>query len=1154
MSSGTDPTLDITNTTRNSEPFYSNEDVGILHEIVLLAQDLWPTLPERERLPTNALFGAYYDILPKLGLDADHDNRYARVLFKIGGLGGPRGPDGLYERFEAVLSKMGIEIELEEGRSEADSDEELREDIRSITLEQQYERPQTRRRRNSESTVWDIEPKLESSRIGHRRNSFSGRNNPPTASGQGPMKVLPPTQLYQTEEDDGSNEDDDFPDRNVRAWLASRPGEQRRGRGRSISTQGSLRIRRRSPEAVLRLSPNVPTTNPSVPSDGYQSPSEITAVTSAQEQTSSSKEPIVSFRTTKNAGDHMHTRASISRSQYLSKKQHFRLWRGRAIRLKEDNYNLDIISCHYERIFRLRRALHIWQRCIVHSQEDCETEKYYDALELRCLVVTDWNLMRKAFSHWKELTLEEVERTSIARRHILRTRTFHAWKEYTVVNEFKIRRQITKKFFLSWISRLHNASSDANLALQTYNANLAKQVYVEWFWRVCNIKTTVWWADVTKKRSLSRWILALRNTQQNLKVAEERENLKLLGNLQLWKAKYNDILHQRQEAINFIQSRLCLNAFKKWQREKQVFPARRSVEIDVNQRLLREAFSIWLHHTRQEIHAKEINHLRIARNEFSKWRHQTAVRISQSRQEEQAAKINRLKMYRAVLVIWRKQKDCKLLRTRQSQQAAAIDRHRVLREAIIAWREKTICEIFNQQQKRRAAALDRQRILREAWTIWRYKSRLQVMSSRVNERVVREAVYKWALADRICYANRFFTRRSLQGCLGSWAQKAQAFQVEQCTQQDLADEFAHKTAKFLALKRWTAHLQTLNQHETDAMRFCVPRLQRGIVSDWLGCAQHLLKLQQWSRDAEFYFLSSRTMKRWKVSTQTSKRDKAKAAYAQVRRMSKMNLAKRSLISWRQKVQTILLSNSQALEMRQNKVVIFGMNTFDRWRARAEEIEDMESMWKDNLVQKQLTAWKDRSSAFKNLEIEAIINYQERRLNQAIKKWSLQNLQQSGRSYHAMSIREKNVKKAFRKIFTYWQQRATQKRPFRLSEVEEIGPLGATFRSETWSDTGDEPVVDHWVNGFDNRNLSTPVPGYLSTPSRRAERVSAAAARFLSTTPQAPLSTPFERQLRIRYSGGPLTSARKAAGRSRLGARQGFEDIKNKAPGDGMRNS
>src|SRR6202030_2020316 len=84
--------------------------------------------------------------------------------------------------------------------------------------------------------------------------------------------------------------------------------------------------------------------------------------------------------------------------------------------------------------------------------------------------------------------------------------------------------------------------------------------------------------------------------------------------------------------------------------------------------------------------------------------------------------------------------------------------------------------------------------------------------------------------------------------------------------------------------------------------------------------------------------------------------------------------------------------------------------------------------------------------------------------------------------------------------------------------------------------GGEMEIDEWARGVDEAAVSTPIPGYLSTPSKRTERAMAVAARF-STTPKAPLSTPFERQLRAQYSGGGLQSLRKGPGRSALPMRE-----------------
>ena len=166
------------NSARNIDPFYTNDDVVVLHDIVVLAQELLPNLPERERLPTNALFSAYYDILPTIGINADHDSRYARVLFKIGGL---RGQGTLYEKFEEILSRMGIEIEFDEGEQDSYSQDGISQtglenaEVGDIPLDENIP-PRGRRRRNSESSAWDLRDVIPQ-KPRERRNSYSSPLN-----------------------------------------------------------------------------------------------------------------------------------------------------------------------------------------------------------------------------------------------------------------------------------------------------------------------------------------------------------------------------------------------------------------------------------------------------------------------------------------------------------------------------------------------------------------------------------------------------------------------------------------------------------------------------------------------------------------------------------------------------------------------------------------------------------------------------------------------------------------------------------------------------------------------------------------------------------------------------------------------------------------
>ncbi len=85
-------------------------DIKLLHDIVNLAEAILPTLPEQQRLPTNALFRAAEQVLPAHGYDAElTPSHISRFIFK---LGGARSGRSLYDRFETILAGMGIKLEF----------------------------------------------------------------------------------------------------------------------------------------------------------------------------------------------------------------------------------------------------------------------------------------------------------------------------------------------------------------------------------------------------------------------------------------------------------------------------------------------------------------------------------------------------------------------------------------------------------------------------------------------------------------------------------------------------------------------------------------------------------------------------------------------------------------------------------------------------------------------------------------------------------------------------------------------------------------------------------------------------------------------------------------------------------------------------------
>ncbi|KAK2628015.1 hypothetical protein QTJ16_002661 [Diplocarpon rosae] len=1037
------------NHTRSAEPYYSNDDVALLHDIVVLAQEMLPKLSERERLPTNALFSAYYDVLPRIGINADHDSRYARVLFKIGGL---RGSGTLYEKFEEILSRMGIEIEFEQENNDIevssqaeDLQQALSGEIRSEGLtstgDMHGRNAPKRQRRNSESSMWGLGVDFRSPTT--RRNSFSTVEKFKSHT-KGPQDALQEVRFpaHRANIDRPIDRNEDVSIYDLGTWLNSRSQNPRRSRGRSVSTHTSMRIRRRS------ISNNRGRYQQSVlASEGDLGETELTAVTSSfGEKTHLLHDDQAGHENL------METKASLvlrQRSDH-SMRQKIRIWRGRALELREDLTVLELIALRTWKNSLLRAALVEWRKryCARVGARDrakqlsAETKRFYAYLEQRASEARGLYLLHTAFSHWSSYANEHVQRTAVARRHIVRTRIFIAWKEITAVNELKIRRQILRKFFSLWKRQIFVTAGEAIDAVLKYQGNLVQKVYRQWVRKIWDIRAISWWAEAAKRRALFRWIVFSHNNWESRRSAEETRRLDLTWNAwKIWRDQAEIHARQVQRAQEYHRKSVSGAALKKWRRETRVIPAKITIQSDIASRRLREAFQIWHNRSRQE---------------------------------------------------------------------------------------------------REAADVDRTRILREALTVWRHKSRSQLLSARLDRRVAAQALYRWIVRDRINFSEQTIKQKLLKSSVQTWICKFRIESEQAWRLEGMAQSFLTRKIHNAVLRSWHSWMYTKRKLESAASAFSSPRLLQGKVSRWSALSLHVQQLEQRSRDADFYFLTSKALRRWKASTEVAKREKRKTSYIQVRRMAKMNLVRSVLETWRNRIQYALRLRLQATEVNRNKNVVIGMNIFDRWRARAEELAELDSLWRENIMKKFFTLWEKRTNAIVALETEAVITYQEIRTSRAVKRWSLLALQRGAHSKYAADVREKSAKKNFRKILSYWRHKTIEKRPrAKKGEFDRYPDLDATERAETWSDFEEEKDPTEWSKGLEG--ASTSIPGYLSTPSKRSERVTAVAARY-STTPRAPLSTPFERQLRAQYSGGPLHSSRKPLGRSALAVSRGFADI------------
>lgn len=1003
--------------------------------MVRQAQALLPTLPYREKLPTNALFDAYFAILPQIGQDPDHDNRYARVLFKIGGL---RGPGSLLEKFERVLARMNIHVEYEYEEEIEQWEEEQpmgRGDYPTIgTNQSRYEGTMDSEnlpRRNSESTKWDL--------------GLENRSNRQTKSAEGDISGEKRAEFIQ--EMQRSRPSAPVPEQAreypaeasrelVEDWLHTHQQKSKKGRGRSPSTIGSMRAPRSSTSTSYdrRSSPPI---SFFPPSDEFPDPSE-TAITS--NELAEAEEPADDYN--QQTPNLMNIKASVT-FQYNSKMKarlQLQQWREMAIELRNKRLQMERVADTHDRTVLMTGALAGWRALSIERRQEKENQYFYEHLEDRAEKARDLFLASKALLHWADNTQEQVEKTAAARNHIVESRCFNAWHQVTTVNDFKVKRNVLKKFFGAWKKRKETVDYQNHAAIQTYQGNLAHKVYLEWVHGIWENRAYEFYTDGLKSRTFYGWYDTYRQTLDNQRIVEQNHRDQVAHKaLIAWKDQTIRHNQQEEQAAAFYKAKALRNALKNWGKETRVIPALQVVESEVRNRLVRGALATWAHRAKQE------------------------------------------------------------------KQAAAVDREKILKEAIVTWR---------------------------------HKLRQKVIADKVNTRVKAECMYKLVLAQRCGTLQKKRKETTIRGILHSWADKAIAAREHRLEQEAIADEYAKQKALNSVLGLWYKRMDRQKEMERQALAFARPRLLEGVFSKLLDRseeqAQHVQELETMADDAAYYFRASSAIKKWRAAAAYSIREKRKAAYCKVRRMVKMNMARKFLRSWRDQANRIMVLNERAQEVLHNKAVVRGMDTFDKWRTKAAVVVDMEAVAREQQLKKHLALWKQKSDDHQTMEIEAAMVYEENRQSRALKKWNLETLKVQAQANYAVDIREKNAKKHFRKMFAHWHQQSQQQtyqqtyrsqpppppRPPPQSEPHfPRSKLIERFRKTTIE------TSSNFGEGSDDFAPSRSIPAYLNTPSKRRTR--------MTTTPKAPLSTPYERELRAQY-GGEGTR-----GRFRI---SGFEDI------------
>lgn len=295
-------------------------------------------------------------------------------------------------------------------------------------------------------------------------------------------------------------------------------------------------------------------------------------------------------------------------------------WHDQTLRLQSTYASMYAIAEAHDYTTLLKQAFEQWRSIARERQQEAETFRFFRHLERRATKARDLYLLTKAFTHWAQSASDECQKTSVARRHVLRTKCFNAWKDITAVNELKVRRQGLMKFFGIWRRRNAEISVYRERAVDSYLSNLIRRCLQSWMSTHFEIQANWWRVRSLKKRFFQRWVSIMTETRQKCAWLETlREHSIRTKYLRIWMARLQETRNAAYEALSFRRRHLLANLLNVFRKEAQLHPHIRQVKQIINFRVAQTALSIWHSRTQLAKQATSLDHSRLIRNSWTVW-------------------------------------------------------------------------------------------------------------------------------------------------------------------------------------------------------------------------------------------------------------------------------------------------------------------------------------------------------------------------------------------------------------------------------------------------------------------------------------------------------------------------------------------------------
>ena len=318
------------------------------------------------------------------------------------------------------------------------------------------------------------------------------------------------------------------------------------------------------------------------------------------------------------------------------------------------------------------------------------------------------------------------------------------------------------------------------------------------------------------------------------------------------------------------------------------------------------------------------------------------------------------------------------------------------------------------------------------------------------------------------------------------------------------------------------------------------------IDSWFGAALRHAELDRWARRGHSYLAVHGNFDSWKHWARRKRERKLRETYTKLKHSTNVRLVLGCWRIWKEKYD-VASTLEEAVEgerrSHDRRLLLVAM---DRWISSAHHDTSTEQRCQHLVIDKFFDKWVIAAAEHTKEEAETTRLWVERALESCWSRWDIAHQWTGGQAYNADNAAQRRDRDLTTRTFLRWLNIAIPDRSEAWDDASrginsfgrsDIGPaMGRTryqhtpARVQPWSRSN---LLDYnaRISSKHSDNLddeSDSVVEGINTPTRWGG-LTRPVVGLPSTTPSAPLSTPYERELRIRYAAGASTIGRPRGG-------------------------